>query len=53
MAYPVHTAPIPPRGPTTAGSDWIVLYYSPEPPANRPAQPTPDALEQMYAYYSG
>ena len=53
MAYPVPTASIPAWDSTTAGYDWASIYYSPEPPANRPAPPAPSALEQMYAYYSG
>lgn len=51
MANPVEKPLIPTPNPAAAAPDWVVAYYSPERPANKPTAPILEALEQMYAYY--
>ena len=49
MAYPVEKTEK--ETPLPAVPDWVVAYYTPETPANRPEAPSLSVLEQMYAYY--
>lgn len=49
MAYPVNTSDRRPK--VSAMPDWVLAYYTPEKPANRPEDPNLSVLEQMYAYY--
>lgn len=49
MAYPVKTSER--STPVPVMPDWVLAYYTPEKPANRPEAPSLSVLEQMYAYY--
>lgn len=49
MAYPVSKSDR--RTTLPAMPDWVLAYYTPEKPANRPEVPNLSVLEQMYAYY--
>jgi|AntRauTorcE11898_2_1112593.scaffolds.fasta_scaffold87856_2 hypothetical protein len=49
MAYPVEK-PVE-ETPRPVMPDWVVAYYTPERPANRPEAPSMSVLAQMYAYY--